>query len=205
MKTLFLRGSEPETISIAADLLRRGELVAFPTDTVYGLGAHAYLPEAVERIYAVKGRREDKGIPLLLADVESLAEVATEVPPVARRLAAAFWPGGLTLVLPKSPLVPAAVSREPTVAVRIPAHPLVLALIRAVGVPVATSSANRSGEPSLTTAQAVRAVFDGRIAAIIDGGRSPGGVPSTIVDCTAWPPAILRLGAIPEEELEPYL
>ncbi|MER3544861.1 MAG: threonylcarbamoyl-AMP synthase [Chloroflexota bacterium] len=205
MKTLFLDGSHPDTLDIAADLLRRGELVAFPTDTVYGLGVHSQLPQAIEQLYVVKGRREEKGIPLLLADTDSLALVVTEVPEVARRLARAFWPGGLTLVLPKKPTVPAAVSREPTVAVRIPDHPLTLALIRKVGTPLATSSANRSGKPSLTTAQEVRAVFDGRIAAIIDGGETPGGVASTIVDCTTQPPRILRVGAIPVEEILPYL
>lgn len=205
MKTLFLDGSHPDTLDIATDLLRRGELVAFPTDTVYGLGAHSQLPQAIEQIYIAKGRREAKGIPLLLADIDSLALVVTEVPKVARRLARAFWPGGLTLVLPKKPIVPAVVSHEPTVAVRIPDHPLTLALIRKVGAPLATSSANRSGEPSLTTAQEVRAVSDGRIAAIIDGGETPGGVASTIVDCSTQPPRILRVGAIPVEEILPYL
>lgn len=205
MRTLFLDGSHPDTLGIAAELLRRGELVAFPTDTVYGLGAHSQLPRAIEQIYVVKGRREEKGIPLLLADIDSLSALVTEVPEVARRLARAFWPGGLTLILPKKPTVPAVVSRDPTVAVRIPDHPLTLALIRKVGAPLATSSANRSGEPSLTTAQEVRAVFDGQIAAIIDGGETPGGIASTIVDCTAQPPKILRVGAIPVEQLLPYL
>ncbi len=205
MKTLFLDGSHPDTLGIAADLLRRGELVAFPTDTVYGLGAHSRLPRAIEQIYIVKGRREEKGIPLLLADLDSLSEVVIAVPEVARRLARAFWPGGLTLILSKKPTVPTAVSRDPTVAVRIPNHPLTLALIRKVGAPLATSSANRSGEPSLTTAQDVWAVFDGQVAAIIDGGETPGGIASTIVDCTVQPPKILRVGAIPVEEILPYL
>lgn len=205
MKTQLLRASHPKTLMIAADLLRRGELVAFPTDTVYGLGAHSQLPRAVEHIYAVKGRPEEKAIPLLIARLEDLSAVAAEVPEVARRLAAAFWPGGLTLILAKQPSVLAAVSREPTVAVRIPNHPVTLELIRMVGAPLATSSANRSGEPSPTTAYEVQAAFDGRIAAIVDGGETPGGVASTIVDCTTQPPKILRVGAIPEEDILAHL
>jgi L-threonylcarbamoyladenylate synthase len=205
MKTLLLQGAQPKALAIAADLLKRGDLVAFPTDTVYGVGAHSQMPHAIEGIYAVKGRRVEKGIPLLLADVSSLAAVVTAVPEAAQRLAAAFWPGGLTLILSRRPTLPSALSRDPTVAVRIPNHPLTLELIRRAGAPLATSSANRSGEPDLTTAYEVMAVFEGRIAAVVDGGESPGGVASTIVDCTTQPPKILRVGAIPEEDILPYL
>jgi L-threonylcarbamoyladenylate synthase len=185
----------------AAALLRVGELVAFPTDTVYGVGAISSNAAAVERIYLAKGRPESKGIPILLALPSDLHRVVAEVNVNASRLAAAFWPGPLTLVLFKHPAVPAAVTRTPTVAVRVPDHPLARALIAAVGAPLAVTSANRSGEPATTDPTVVRSTLGGRVAAILDGGIAPGGVPSTIVDCTIGSPSILRSGPIPPEAI----
>jgi L-threonylcarbamoyladenylate synthase len=190
-------------VAEAVRLLREGRLVAFPTDTVYGVGAHAFQVRAVARLYQAKMRPRDKAIPLLLARAADLALVAAHIPPTASGLIARFWPGGLTLVLPKSQAVPAIVSASgPTVAVRVPNHPLTLALIAALEAPLAATSANLAADPSpLTAAEVVRGL-GGRIDLIIDGGRCPGGVPSTVLDLTTDPPLILRRGAITETEIQ---
>lgn len=196
METRILSVNDPSALAAALEILRQGGMIAFPTDTVYGVGAHAFQPEAVEQLYTVKGRSAEKAIPLLMASAGDLPLVAAEVPEAARRLAARFWPGGLTLVVPRHPRVPDAVSPGPTVAVRVPDHRCPLALIAALGVPLAATSANLSGQPSPTTAEQVLAQLGGRIALILDGGSCPGGVPSTVVDVTVDPPVILRHGAI---------
>ncbi len=202
-ETITLPASDPTALEQACALLRAGRLVAFPTDTVYGVGALLSLgpgpARAVARLYAVKGRPEGKGIPILLASLADLPLVAEDVNETAARLAAAFWPGPLTLVLPKGPAVPAEISRTSTVAVRVPAHPLAQSLIAAAGAPLAVTSANRSGEPPTTDPAVVRRTLGGRIAAVLDGGEAFGGVPSTIVDCSApgaAPFAVLRSGPI---------
>jgi L-threonylcarbamoyladenylate synthase len=197
VRPLVLPASDPAALEKAAALLRAGDLVAFPTDTVYGVGAIFSNAAAVKSIYLAKGRPDSKGIPLLLASLADLPFVAAEVSDRASRLAAAFWPGPLTLVLPKSPAVPPAVSQTSTVAVRVPDHPLARALITAVGAPLAVTSANRSGEPATVAPTVVRQTLGDRIAAILDGGLAPGGIPSTILDCTVDPPHILRPGPIP--------
>lgn len=186
----------------AASLLRAGALVAFPTDTVYGLGAHVFNADAVAGLYAAKGRSQEKSIPVLLADLDDLARIVAEVPAAAWKLARTFWPGALTLVMPRRPGLPEEVSGGPGVAVRLPDHALTRDLIRATGVPLATTSANRSGEPNTVTAAQVAAVLGERIAAILDGGDAPGGVPSTVVDCTVHPPRVLRQGALAFEILQ---
>lgn len=184
-------------------ILKQGGLVAFPTDTVYGLGAGAYLPQAVERVYQVKERPRHMPLPLLLADVSQITEVADPVPPVAWRLIHRFLPGALTLVLPKSNSVPAILTAGgSTIALRIPAHPIALALIGGSGTPLVGTSANLSGQPSPLTADEVYAQLGDRIDLIIDGGRCPGGKESTIVDVTTEPPVILREGAISKGEIE---
>lgn len=200
MKTEVLPAS-PEGIARAALALREGRLVAYPTDTVYGLGAHLFLPEAVARLYQVKGREERKPIAVLLAEAGDLARVAAVVPPGARRLGERFWPGALTLVLPARPEIPAVVlAGGTTVGVRAPDHPVARALIAATGVPLATTSANRSGEASPTTTEQVLAQLGGRIDFVVEG-YCPGGVPSTVVDLAADPPAILREGAIAARDI----
>jgi L-threonylcarbamoyladenylate synthase len=192
-----------EAIDVAARILAAGGLVAFPTDTVYGIGAHAFQPDAVERIYVAKIRPRDKAIPILLARADDLPLVAEGITETAWLLAERFWPGGLTLVLSKKASVPDAVSAGgPTVAVRVPDHPVFLALIAALGAPLAGTSANLSGHPSPITAQEVEAELGGRIELILDGGRCPGGIPSTVLDLTTDPPTILRAGAIGVEEIE---
>lgn len=184
-------------IDRAASLLRAGELVAFPTDTVYGVGAIAWQPDAVSRLYHAKVRAADKAIPILLADLLDLKWVSEEVPEAALRLAARFWPGPLTLIVPRSARVPDEVTAGgDTVAVRVPDHPLAIALIRAAGAPLATTSANLSGAPSPVTASEVLAQLVGRIPLILDGGKCPGGVPSTVVDVTGPEPVVLRPGPI---------
>jgi L-threonylcarbamoyladenylate synthase len=196
MRTIRL-GTAPEEISRAVEVLRDGGIVAFPTDTVYGIGAHGMLPQAVERLYAVKERPRDKAIPLLLPGLDALPTVAASVPKVAHTLAAHFWPGALTIVLCRSSLVPDAVTAGgDTVAVRVPDHPLTQALLRALAAPLAATSANRSGEPAPDTAAGVLDQLEGRIDLILDGGQCPGGVPSTVVDVTVDPPAVLRAGGI---------
>ena len=190
-----------QSVIRAAELLKAGELVAFPTDTVYGLAAVASQPGAVTRLYVAKERPAEKAIPILIADVNDLTAVVTTIGASVARLIAHFWPGGLTLILPKSSAVPPEVSSTPNVAVRLPAMPLVRQVIRAVGTPLAVTSANRSGQPSPRTAGEVMTQLGGRIAAILDGGTCPGGVPSTILDCTTNPPRILRAGAVSVESL----
>jgi L-threonylcarbamoyladenylate synthase len=192
-----------EATAIAAQILADGGLVAFPTDTVYGVGAHIFQPEAVERIYTAKIRPRDKAIPILLARADDLALVAEGITESAWLLAERFWPGGLTLVLPKKASVPNAVSGGgPTVAVRVPDHPAPLALMTALGAPIAGTSANLTGHPSPVAAQEVEAELEGRIELILDGGRCPGGIPSTVLDLTSDPPTILRAGAIGVEEIK---
>jgi L-threonylcarbamoyladenylate synthase len=196
------RSQEATNIARAATLLRAGELVAFPTDTVYGVGAIAWDREAVGKLYIAKLRALAKAIPILLADPGDLDQVAREVSPTARRLAERFWPGPLTIVVYRSPQVPDEVtSGGDSVAVRVPDHSLARALIRAAGAPLATTSANLSGGPSPVTAHEVSAQLAGRVAMILDGGCCPGGVASTVVDLTGSSPLVLRAGPISLEEI----
>lgn len=187
----------------AVEVLRQGGLVAFPTDTVYGVGAQAFDAQAVRRLYQAKERPGDRAIPLLLADVADLPAVVETVPPLAGRLAARFWPGPLTLVLRKRPVVPDVVTAGgDSVAVRVPDHPVARGLIAALGTPLAATSANRSGQPDPVTAEEVLTQLGGHIDLILDGGPCPGGVPSTVLDLTVSPPAVLRPGPVSAEEIE---
>jgi len=201
MDTICL-GIGDADIARAVDVFRSGGIVAFPTDTVYGIGAHAYLPAAVEQLYIAKGRPEVKAIPLLLSGLAALPEVAADIPDQAYALAARFWPGALSLVLRRTVRVPDAVtSGGDTVAVRVPDHRVTQALIAALGAPLAATSANRSEQPAPATADEVWAQLAGRIHLILDGGTCPGGVASTVVDLTVSPARILRQGGIPASEL----
>ncbi len=174
------------------------KLVAFPTDTVYGVGTLAFDGPTALQLYVAKDRPPEKAIPVLIADASDLDRVAMAVPPIAYRLMERFWPGALTLVVPKLPSVPMEVSASETVAVRIPDHDLARALMRLTG-PLAVTSANRSAGPNPCTAQEVYDQLNGRIDAILDGGVTPGGVPSTVLDCTQAEPRILREGAIADQ------
>jgi len=200
VNTEILPASSLATLPRALEILRRGGLVAFPTDTVYGVGALAFDAAAVESIYTAKGRPEEKAIPILIGEAEDLSKVASEVPAMAARLAARFWPGPLTLVVPKHSTLPQAVSALPTVGVRLPDHPVARALLIAAG-PMAVTSANRSGQFSPATAQEVLSQLGGRIGLILDGGKTPGGIPSTVVDCTGEEPRIIREGPVSAGEI----
>ncbi|GBD09562.1 Threonylcarbamoyl-AMP synthase [Candidatus Thermoflexus japonica] len=197
---------DPEVIARAAEILRQGGLVAFPTETVYGLGANGLDPTALARLFEAKGRPATDPVILHIADLDALPQLTREIPPAAWTLARRFWPGPLTMVLPKQPSVPdLATAGLPTVAIRMPAHPVALALIRAAGVPIAAPSANRFGHTSPTTAQHVLEDLGGRIAMILDAGPTAIGVESTVVDLTRPVPTILRPGGLPREALEEIL
>ncbi len=189
-----------EAFLLARDMLGQGELVAFPTDTVYGLGALVFDGKAVERIYSAKDRPAEKAIPVLIADLSDLEKVSQDVPEMAKRLAARYWPGPLTLVVPKKPQLPEFVSAGPTVGVRVPDHPAARELLRLTG-PLAVTSANISGQSNPTTTGEVLAQLGGRIALILDGGTTPGGMPSTVADCTGAEARILREGPISKSDI----
>lgn len=201
MNTEILPADDPLAIHRALAILRAGGLVAFPTDTVYGLGAQAFNQTAVESIYLAKDRPLEKAIPILIADVVDLDKVADAVPALALRLAVRFWPGPLTLVVPKHASLPAAVSATSTVGVRIPDHGAARALLRAAG-PMAVSSANLSGQDNPRTVGEVIRQLNGRIPLILNGGVTRGGVPSTVVDVTGAEPVILREGPITFEQIK---
>jgi L-threonylcarbamoyladenylate synthase len=201
MKTDMLSADRPGALEEAARHLRDGELVVFPTDTLYGVGASLFDGDAVRRLYEVKKRPLSKGIPVLLADAHVVDQVAIGVSDQARALMARFWPGPLTVIVRRRAALPAVVAPGDTIAVRLPDHALARRLFRAAGGAVAASSANLSGEHPALTAQEALAALGGRIAAILDGGPVRVGQASTIVDCTVTPPTIIRQGPIPAEVL----
>lgn len=204
--TVCLSAEVPGALDWAVDALRRGEVIAFPTDTVYGIGAHAFLPKAVAQLYAVKERPGGMAIPLLLPGAEAMSLVCADIPPLAWELAGRFWPGALSLVLRRGLAVPDAVAAGgPTVAVRVPNHPLVRELCRSLGAPLAATSANRHGWPPPVTAGEVQVALAGRVPLILDGGSCPGGVASTMLDLTVSPPVILRPGPITADQLAPFI
>ena len=210
MKTRHIRieeqNTDQELIRQAGDILRSGGLVAVPTETVYGLGGDALNPASSARIYQAKGRPSDNPLIVHIADMEALDAIVREIPAEARALAEAFWPGPLTMILPKADIVPRETTGGlETVAVRMPAHRTARELIRAAGGYVAAPSANRSGRPSPTLAKYVAQDLDGRIEMIIDGGGVEIGLESTIVDLTSDKPTILRPGYITRQMLERVL
>jgi L-threonylcarbamoyladenylate synthase len=197
-----LLAPDRDGLAVAAEALRAGRLVAFPTETVYGLGAAALDPAAVARIFAAKGRPGDNPLIVHLAAADALDRVVSRITPLARRLAAAFWPGPLTLVLDAAPVVPRITTGGlTTVAVRVPDHPVATALLAAADLPVAAPSANRSGRPSPTTAAHVVADLGVEVDVVLDGGPCPVGVESTVVDVRGDRPVVLRDGTITREQL----
>jgi L-threonylcarbamoyladenylate synthase len=193
---------EPELLEQAAQIIRSGGLVAFPTETVYGLGANALDAQAVERIFEAKGRPATDPLIVHIAATEQLNALTLDVPELATRLGKRFWPGPLTLVLKRNPKLPANLSAgRDTVAVRQPAHPIAVALITAAGLPIAAPSANLFSHPSPTTAQHVLHDLDGRVELILNGGPTPLGLESTVLDLTVNPPALLRPGGVSAEAL----
>ena len=189
-------------IEKAVAILKNGGLVAYPTDTVYGLGACMTDTVAVDRIFQVKGRPKGMALPVLLADRKQIEEIVTSVPPAARRLIDAFFPGALTIILTKSNVVPEIITGGGrTVAFRIPNHPVPLALIKGLGKPIVGTSANLSGQPSALTTAEVQTQIGDKIDMVIDGGRCPGGIESTVVDLSGEKPVVRRQGAISIEKL----
>ncbi len=197
---------DPEAIAEAAAVIRSGGTVAFPTETVYGLGANGLDPAAVERIFIAKGRPRRNPLILHVASTEQARRLVTDWPVVADNLAARFWPGPLTLILPRAAMIPDLVTAGlPSVALRMPSHSVALALIRKSGVPIAAPSANTSGCPSPTLAEHVLSDLDGKIDLILDGGPTNVGVESTILDLTGEQPVLLRPGGVTREDLEQVL
>ena len=200
--TLLLPAGQQEALRQAADSLRAGGLVAFPTDTVYGLGALVWNEASIVRIYAAKERPPEKAIPILLSNLSEAHRLVGSLPEQMEILARFFWPGPLTLVVPCGNRVPDFItSGTGTVALRIPNHPVTLRLLNLLGEPLAVTSANRSGSSSPLTAQEVLDQLAGRINAVVDGGRCPGGVPSTVLSLATDPPTLLRAGPIGVSEL----
>ena len=186
----------------AIEILKAGGVIAFPTDTVYGLGGDVFSIEAAERIYRVKQRPRHLPLPVLLADPTQMASIVDSVPGIAQFLVRRFWPGGLTLVLPKGSSLPDIITAGgDKVAVRVPGHVVPLALIRGLGAPIIGTSANVSDKPSPATAEDVEQQLGGQVDLIIDMGKCPGGLESTVVDVTGGKPVILRQGIIPEKEI----
>ena len=189
----------------AVSTLRQGGLVAFPTDTLYALGAHAFIKEAVSRVYEAKGRPEGMALPLLLGNPADIDSVAVDVPQAARDLAERFWPGAVTLILFKAPTVSDTITGgRDTVAVRVPSHPLALSLIEGAGAPLTGTSANRSGGPDPVSAEVVREHLGGSVDMVLDEGPCSLAEASTIVDMTTQPPRIVRAGAVAMSELERF-
>jgi L-threonylcarbamoyladenylate synthase len=200
MQTKIISADNNQAIQRALETLLKGGLVAFPTDTVYGLGAVAFDDQAVESIYLAKDRPIEKAIPILIGDAMDLEKISDDFRDVVRRLAARFWPGPLTIIIPKKRTLPEAVSATATVGVRVPDHPVARELLRAAG-PMAVTSANISGQASPSTGQEVFDQLNGRIELIIDGGQTPGGIPSTVVDCSGDEIKVLRDGPISSEQI----
>ena len=200
MKTEIITANSSDAIQQALKVLQAGGLVAFPTDTVYGVGALAFDDKAVESIYKAKDRPIEKAIPVLIGDAEDITKISSGVPLIAKKLAERFWPGPLTIVVPKHLSLPDSVSATNTVGVRVPDHAVARSVLRAAG-PMAVTSANLSGQPGPSTAQEVFAQLNGRIALIVDGGKTPGGVPSTLVDCTGPQPIVVRQGPISPNQI----
>jgi L-threonylcarbamoyladenylate synthase len=193
---------DPAALADAARRLLRGDLVAFPTESYYGLGALATSPQAIDRLFAVKQRRSDQPILVIVADREQLGMVIERITPLAERCMAHFWPGPLTLLLPARPtVVPALTGNTGKLGVRLPGLALPRLLAAAVGAPVTATSANRSGAPPPTTARQVEAAIGGEIDAILDGGPTAGGPPSTVLDASKEPPVLIREGRVSAEQL----
>ena len=191
----------PQLLNQAVELLKDGGVVAFPTDTVYGVGVDPLQPQAVRKLYRIKGRPDNKPIAILVGSIEDVERVAQSPSETFSRLADRFWPGGLTLILEARDLPAEITAAGSTVGVRMPDHPLTLELLRAFGGPIATTSANRSGEDPATSASEVDAQLGDRVNLIVDGGDTITKVASTVLDLSASPPRILRHGGIPEELL----
>jgi L-threonylcarbamoyladenylate synthase len=200
MTDKMIKESQPAALHRAMEVVKSGGVIVFPTDTVYGLGCSLFRPEGIARLYSIKGRDTSKAIAVLLADLDQVELVAKDLDARALKLASCYWPGALTIVVKKHPSIPEVLSALPTVGIRIPNHPFARALIRAVG-PMAVTSANLAGQPSGTTIPDILAQLGDIVDLLIDGGKSAGGLSSTVVDCTGSEPVVLREGPIRQSEI----
>jgi len=201
MQTITLPADNPASIETALDLLTEGEIVAFPTDTVYGLGANAFYSPGIIKLFEAKGRDANKAIAVLIGDNGHLDLLTDFLSASARKLIEHFWPGGLTIVVPKKKDLPELLSAGSSIGIRMPNHNIALELLNKFG-PLATTSANLSGKNNPHNAGDVMNQLNGRVPLILDGGRCPGGVPSTVVDCSTDEVRILRPGAISHEAID---
>jgi L-threonylcarbamoyladenylate synthase len=204
METLVVKTEQEEAIPLSMETLREGNLVAFPTDTVYGLAVDPFNISAIIKLFETKGREYNKAIAILVGNLEQVNLLAERFTVNAQKLTKKFWPGGLTVIVPKRKDIPDLLSANQTIGIRMPDHPFALELLRQFG-PLATSSANLSGGPNPLNAQDVFTQLNKRIPLILDGGNCPGGIPSTVVDCTIDELHVLRCGAISEQALQDSL
>lgn len=200
MKTKVVSQSDPQSSSLALKVIRAGGVIALPTDTVYGIACAVKDHQAIRQLYEIKQRDKLKAIPVLVSDLEQAREIASDFNRQAEKLARQFWPGALTIIVPKKSNLPQELTAYETVGIRMPAHEWLLGLIRSSG-PLAATSANLSGATSPATAAEVLEQLDGRIELIIDGGECRGGIPSTVVDCSQIELKILREGGLPSEQI----
>jgi L-threonylcarbamoyladenylate synthase len=201
IETAILATNDPQAIPTAARIISEGGLIAFPTDTIYGVAGDPLNPDSLRKIYQAKERPDEKALPVLIGALDQLTALVSALSPEVEAIAKSFWPGPLTLVLPLNPNLPPELTAYPTVGVRMPDHPFTLALLRRTG-PLATTSANISGGPNPTTAQNVLDQLGGRIDLILDGGPTPGPTASTVADVSSSPIKILREGPISLSDLQ---
>lgn len=193
--TVILATDDPKAIPTAKNIIQNHGIIAFPTDTIYGVAADAFSPEGIQKIYQAKERPEEKALPVLIGDLSQLDKLVLYISDHVRRIAVAFWPGALTLILPKGPNIPPDLSPYPTIGIRMPDHAFTLKLLQETG-PLATTSANISGGPNPTSAQIVEEQLGGRVDLILDGGPTPGPTASTVIDTTTPELKVLREGPI---------
>ncbi len=201
MQTITLPAENPASIQTALELLREGEIVAFPTDTVYGLGANAFYSPGIIKLFEAKGRDANKAIAVLIGNIEQIGMLTDQINENAVILAKNFWPGGLTIVLPKKIELPELLSAGNSIGIRMPNHPIALELLQEFG-PIAATSANLSGKTNPQDAHDVLQQLNNRVPLILDGGKCPGGIPSTVIDCSTDEIQILRAGAISQQQIE---
>lgn len=200
MQTITLPTENPESINSALSLFRDGEIVAFPTDTVYGLGADPFQASGIIKLFEAKGRDSNKAIAILIGSMDQASLITDHMPEMAIRLCEVFWPGGLTVIVPRKNTLPELISNTDRIGIRMPNHPVTLEMLKTFG-PLATTSANLSGKPDAVSAQDVFDQLNNRVPLILDGGKCPGGTPSTVIDCSGAEPIILREGPVSNEQL----
>ena len=200
MQTLILPAEKPAAIESAIALLKEGEIIAFPTDTVYGLASDAFHAPGIIKLFEAKGRDSNKAISILVGSFDQVKSITNHMTKLAKKLTDKFWPGGLTVIVPRKENLPELISTTKNIGIRMPDHPVALELLQSFG-PLATTSANLSGGSSPQSAIDVFDQLNGRLPLILNGGVCPGGIPSTVVDCTGEKPIILRLGAISERDI----